>query len=369
MQRQETSTTLDGTVAWSFSNGFLPLILCIIGFSDSLLLAQSSDSVRADPKQPLLRFELSVPSMGSHVDFVVYAHSERQAKLVIDAGLGEIERLSALLSNYDSSSEISKLCSAPTNHWTPVSRDLSTVLMHSRRWFQLSDGKFDITVGPLTELWRTGRQRKQIPTQVEIADAKRRCGWEFVGLDSGLSGDESKQPIAFSLLKPKMKLDLSGLAVGYIVDAVFDKMAASGSRSILVNAGGDIRVGSPPPESHGWRITIAGLGKDAPPIAMLRIKDCAVTTSGDLNQFVEIDGRRYSHFIDPETGDPIECRQSVTAIAATTVDADAGATAMAVLGMNRASELFDNLPLIEAIFVQAGPDDSMPMRMRWLTKD
>lgn len=369
MQRQSTPTKLKGRGNWSFSNGFLLWILCLFGFSDTLLLAQSSDSDLAEPKRPFLRFELSVPSMGSHVDFVVYAHSESQAKLVIDAGLGEIERLSVLLSNYDSSSEISKLCSAPTNHWTPVSRDLSTVLMHSRRWFQLSDGKFDITVGPLTELWRTGRQRKRLPPQAEIADAKERCGWAFVGLDSSLSGAESKQLMAVSLLKPTMKLDLSGLAVGYIVDRAFEKMTARGSRSILVNAGGDIRVGDPPPGMDGWRITIAGIGKGSPPLAMLRVKNCAVTTSGDLNQFVEIDGHRYSHFIDPESGDPIERRQSVTAIAATTVDADAGATAMAVLGMHRASELFEKMPLIEAIFVEAGPDDSMPVRMRWLKKD
>ena len=369
MQRQESPAKLKGWGAWSFSKGFLPLILCLFSFSDSLLLAQSPDSALAEPKQPFLRFELSVPSMGSHVDFVVYARSESQAKLVMDAGLSEIASLSALLSNYDSNSEISRLCSAPTNHWTPVSRDLSTVLMHSHRWFQLSDGKFDITVGPLTELWRTGRQRQRIPTQEEIVDAKQRCGWAFVELDSGLIGAESNQPIAVSLLKPKMKLDLSGLAVGYIVDRAFEKMTASGSRSILVNAGGDIRVGDPPPGMDGWRITIAGLGKVSPPLAMLRVKNCAVTTSGDLNQFVEFDGHRYSHFIDPESGDPIERRQSVTAIAATTLDADAGATAFAVLGMNRASALFENLPLSEAIFVEAGPDDSIPMRTRWLTKD
>ena len=101
---------------------------------------------------------------------------------------------------------------------------------------------------------------------------------------------------------------------------------------------------------------------------MLRLQNCAVTTSGDLNQFVEIDGRRYSHFIDPDTGDPIERRQSVTAIAATTLDADAGATAMAVLGMIRSSELFESLPLHEAIFVVADQSDTEPIRMQWIKK-
>ncbi len=370
MQRPEILIALERLLHRNSLIGLLAGTFCLFaGFFDSALMAQSQDSALAEPKQQLLRFELSVPSMGSHLDFVVYAPSESQAQIVIEAGLSEIERLSALLSNYDSNSEISKLCLAPTSHWTSISRDLSTVLMHSRRWHKMSEGKFDITVGPLTELWRTGRLRKRLPSQMEIDEAKQRCGWAFVGFGSIISGAETKQITSVALFKQKMKLDLSGLAVGYIVDAAFEKMLASGSRSILVNAGGDIRVGDPPPGLDNWRITIAGLGKETPPLAMLRIRNCAVTTSGDVNQYVEIDGRRYSHFIDPETGNPIERRQSVTVIAATTLDADAGATALAVLGMNRASELFETLPLAEAIFAEAGSDDSMPIRIRWLTKD
>jgi len=102
---------------------------------------------------------------------------------------------------------------------------------------------------------------------------------------------------------------------------------------------------------------------------MLRLQNCAVTTSGDLNQYIEIDGHRYSHFIDPKSGDPIERRQSVTTIAATALDADAGATALAILGMNRASEVFHTLPLDEAILVEAGPTHLAPIRTRWLTKE
>jgi len=163
-----------------------------------------------------------------------------------------------------------------------------------------------------------------------------------------------------------MVLDLSGIAVGYIVDAAFEKMRAAGARSLLINAGGDIRVGDPPPGAEGWRIAVAGLGKESPPLSMLQIQNCAVTTSGDLNQYVEIDGRRYSHFIDPQSGTPIERRQSVTVIAQKTVDADAGATALAVLGMVRASELFDEMPITSAVLVELGVAES-PVKLRWLT--
>ncbi len=336
--------------------------------SETRLNAQVTGTEKQTNKgQTQLRFEFSAPSMGSHVDFVVYAPSQAEAKIVIDAGLTEIERLSTILSNYDPDSEISKLCSATKGAWTPISPDLAAVLQHSRRWHQLSAGKFDITVGPLTQLWRAQRKKKQLPSSKSIEDAKGRCGWSSVDLAFPSASEEPKQSARVSLLKDLMVLDLSGIAVGYIVDAAFEKMQLAGSRSILINAGGDIRVGDSPPGAQGWRIAIAGLGKESPPLSMIQLKNCAVTTSGDLNQFVEIDGRRYSHFIDPESGDPIERRQSVTVIAETTVDADAGATAFAVLGMQQASKLFDAMPIAKAVLVESGNADGN-VRLRWLEK-
>lgn len=333
-------------------------MICL-AFVDTLEAQNLSPNV-VSAKQELLRFELSIPCMGSTVDMVVFSETQTQAQRVMDAGLAEIERLTDVLSNYDSNSEISKLCASPTGQWISVSPDLALVLSHSRRWHQLSYGKFDITVGPLTQIWRSSRKQKQLPTRHELDEAKLRCGWDSVGFKP------SNREVV--LHKPKMMLDLSGLAVGYIIDAAFEKMIALGYRSILVNAGGDIRVGDAPPEMDGWRIEVAGLGKESPPLATLRLKNCAVTTSGDLNQFVEVDGRRYSHFIDPQLGEPIQRRQSVTAIAATTLDADAGATALAILGMNRTSEIFEELPLSQAIMVEASKSDDNPIRMRWLTR-
>ncbi len=353
---------------WTLVVGLTVLVQLV---SESRLKAQStgyekpSDKAISGKEQTLLRFEFSAPSMGSHVDFVVYAPSQAEAKNVIDAGMDEIERLSTILSNYDPDSEISKLCLAPKGVWTPLSPDLAAVLKHSRRWHQLSEGRFDITVGPLTQLWRAHRKKKQLPSSTLIEDAKGRCGWSSVDLAFPSAIESSMQPARVSLHKDQMVLDLSGIAVGYIIDSAFEKMRLAGSRSILINAGGDIRVGDAPPGAMGWRIAIAGLGKESPPLSMIHLKNCAVTTSGDLNQFVEIDGRRYSHFIDPESGDPIERRQSVTVIAETTVDADAGATALAVLGTQRASELFDAMPIAKAVLMESGMADG-PARLRWL---
>lgn len=320
-------------------------------------------------QEPLVRFELSVPSMGSNLDMVVYAQTGQQAKSTMDAGLREIDRLSLILSNYDSESEISKLCNQSSLDPIVVSEDLGRVFKHSQRWNRLSEGKFDITVGRLSQIWRASRKQKQLPLQSEIEEARLRCGWRMLQFDPEFANAaEVTTPKTVQMLVPGMQLDVSGLATGYILDRAFEKMIATGCSSILINAGGDIRVGDPPPDRDGWRVVVAGLGKESPPLSSRLICNCAVTTSGDLYQFVEIDGHRFSHFIDPHTSSPVERRQSVTVFAETTLDADAGATALAILGIERASALFETLPLNEVVFMQADSSNNEAIRIRHFLK-
>jgi thiamine biosynthesis lipoprotein len=167
-----------------------------------------------------------------------------------------------------------------------------------------------------------------------------------------------------------MLIDLSGLATGYIIDRAFEAMVRRGCPRLLIDIGGDIRVGAAPPGSSGWLVLVAGLGKESPPICSLSLENCAVTTSGDLTQFVEIDGVRYSHLVDPRAGVPLTRRQSVTVLATTAIDADAGATALSVLGMEISSELFETLPLREAILLEADTNstgDDAALRYRHLS--
>ena len=325
----------------------------------AILLAMTG-SRHACSQTTLSRFELSQPSMGSMLDLVVYAPDEQRAKQSMDAGLLELERLSLILSNYDANSEISLLGQKAFHGPIAVSHDLQVVLKESRRWHACSVGRFDITVGPLSQLWRTSRKKKELPALDQIEQARKACGWDKVQLipnlsEVGSSDDSMPQSSVqqmVSLKSPGMRLDVSGLATGYIIDRMFEAMIATGIESILINAGGDIRVGKPPPGRDGWRVDVAGLGLNAPLFATHLVSNCAVTTSGDLYQYVDIDGRRFSHFIDPFSGSPIERRQSVTAFAATALDADAGATALAVMGMELGAEQFPKLPLGKAIFMQ-----------------
>ncbi|MEQ1829233.1 MAG: FAD:protein FMN transferase, partial [Pirellula sp.] len=327
-------------------------------------------SFSVNGQESFQRYELVVPTMGTKLELVVYATSRTHAKSAIDAGLAEIERLSPILSNYEAQSEISVLCDKAYGAPVAVSNDLGSVLWHAHRWYRLSQGSFDITVGPLTRLWRTARKQKMLPNSSDVAIAKEQCGWNRLKLNAGSEPTEVRDAItSVQLLVPNMRLDVSGIATGYIIDRAFEKIVASGIDSLLINIGGDIRVGKAPPGKPGWKIDVAGLGAGTEPLMTLSIANQAVTSSGDVHQFVEIAGRRYSHFIDPATGSPIERRQCVTAFAATTIDADAGATALAVLGLDRSSEIFESTPLSRAILVESNDVHQTGPRLRDLVRD
>lgn len=299
---------------------------------------------------PLERYEYIAPTMGTLLKIVLYASSEHEAQDAIDDGLTEIERLMPILSNYDPESEISQLT---TTAMEPVllSRDLSQVLGHAKRWHLLSDGAFDVTLGPLTQVWSLARRDQKKPDPESLDAARSRCGWEHVRWIEQESSP--KGTMAVQLLMDAMRIDVSGLATGYIIDRAFEAIRRRGIESLLIDIGGDIRLGLAPPLSHGWKVDIAGLGKESPLLSQRLLEHCAVTASGDLHQFVEIDGIRYSHLIDPRTGQPLRRRQSVIAIAPQAVDADAGATALSVLGMSGTTTRFDNMPLKEAILLES----------------
>jgi len=306
--------------------------------------------------------------MGTVLRVVVYSKDERGAQLAIDEGLDEIERLIPILNNYDPASEVSKLSQAAFRPAT-LSLDLAGTLAAAQRWHDLSAGQFDITVGPLSRLWSRARKEKRLPDPHEILEAQKQIGWKNLRwLQTDATTKDLKQqpnppqsnltaaPLQLELLSEGMIIDVSGLATGYIIDRAFEAIVATGHECILIDIGGDIRMGSPPPESQGWTIEIAGIGKNSPPLCKRLLHSCAITTSGDLNQFIEIDGRRYSHLIDPISCNPLDRRQSATVIATTAIDADAGATALCLMGMENSSQQFDGMPLIEAYLMEVSKE-------------
>jgi len=298
----------------------------------------------------LERYEYVTPTMGTTLRCVVYAESIDEAQSWIDAGLSELELWVPQVNNYDPASEISRL-NQSIGKTVQVSDGLWEAILEAKRWWQLSQGAFDVTYGALFQLWRSARKNKQPPSQSAVRDALATTGWDKVTLK-----DQS-----VTITQPGVLLDLSGLATGFLIDKAVRKMTSVGAKSFLVDIGGDICLGAPPPENQdGWKISIAGLTKASSPLEQVQLSNCAITTSGDRNQVLEFQGRRFSHLMDPRNGEPMQFPQSASVIAKTTLDADAGATCMAILGTNISDDHFQSLPISRCIYLYTDPYASSP---------
>ncbi len=273
--------------------------------------------------------------MGMPFRIVLYAPNPAAAQAAAKAAFNRIAALNALLSDYEDDSELSKLSrTAGTGRFVPLSQDLWRVLTRAQAIARRSDGAFDVTVGPCVQLWRRARRQRALPEPTRLADARKAVGYKHLTLDP--------RTRSARLHAPGMRLDLGGIAKGYALDEALAVLRTRGLSSALVAAGGDLVVGNPPPGKKGWRIEVAPLdAPGAPPARHVLLRNQALATSGDLYQRVEIDGRRYSHIVDPHTGIGLTDHALVTVIADDGMTADALATAVSVLGPASGFRLVD----------------------------
>jgi thiamine biosynthesis lipoprotein len=246
--------------------------------------------------------------MGSLVSITLYADSPDNAQRAFVAAFARIEELNRILSDYDPNSELSRACDSNL----PLSPELRTIIDYSQKLAAETNGAFDITVGPLTRLWREARRNKQLPSNTQIAGALRRTGYKKLSLENG----------RLRCAVTGMRLDAGGIAKGYAADEALAAIRKTGIRSALVAMSGDIVCGDPPPGKSGWRVR--SLEKT------LTLSNAAVSTSGDEFQFVEIDGIRYSHIIDPRSGMALRNSRPVSIVGKKGMETDAKATAASV---------------------------------------
>ena len=271
------------------------------------------------------RFEAVEPHMGTLVRIQLYAASQPQAEAAFRAAFARIARLDAALSDYRPDSELNRLSRAPAGDPVPVSADLFAVLNAAQEFAAQSNGAFDVTLGPLTHLWREARSRQRIPDPAEVRAALALCGYRKLHLDAARR--------TATLDQPGMQLDVGGIGKGYAAGEALTVIQRLGIRSALVAVSGDLAIGDPPPGTRGWRI---GAGD---PRRVRILANTAVSTSGDSEQHLDAGGVRYSHIIDPATGMGLTRAPVVTVIARRAVEADALATAISFLGETRGREL------------------------------
>jgi thiamine biosynthesis lipoprotein len=280
---------------------------------------------------------------------VLYAPDEEVANEASDLAFSRIRNLDQILSDYDFDSELCRLSrAAPTVEPVVVSEDLWIVLQKAQELSVRSRGAFDVTVGPYTKLWRRARRRRTLPDPAQLKEAKAAVGYQSLRLDG--------KARAVTLARPGMRLDLGGIAKGYAVDRALAELTERGIKSAMVNASGDLAASSPPPGKPGWLVGIAPLEPKARPSVFGYLADQAIATSGDAFQFVEIDGQRYSHIVDPRTGYGLTQRSSVSVLAADCTTADGLASAASVLGPKEGLQLVDSIPGAEALIVAVEQD-------------
>lgn len=272
--------------------------------------------------------------MGAPVKLILYSETEATANLAAEAAYERIAALDRVLSDYKTDSELSKLsATAASGRKVPLSDDLWAVLKRSQKLAEATEGAFDVTVGPYVRLWRRARRNKEFPSAERLTEARAAVGYKKLRLDP--TGHTAE------LLAPGMRLDLGGIATGYAVDEAMRVLKRHGIGRALIDASGDILVSDPPPGELGWKIGIAPLEPTGPPSRHVSLRNMAITTSGDAFQHVVVNGKRYSHIVDPATGLGLTDSATVVVIADDCITADSQATAVSVLGPEKGLRLIE----------------------------
>jgi len=263
----------------------------------------------------------------------------------------ELELVNALMSTYRDDSELSGFNRSRTTDWFAVSLALAGLVREVIRTSEISNGAFDVTVGPLVNLWGfgPGGGSDTPPADAEIARTKARIGYRKLSVRSN--------PPALRKSEPTLYLDLSAIAKGYGVDRLAELLDAVGITDYLIELGGELRARGYNGQGLPWRIAVERPDPEGRTVhRILPLRDGAMATSGDYRNFFEQDGKRYSHTIDPRTGRPVTHRlASVTVLVPRTARADALATAFLVLGPQAGFELAESLQT-PALFIVRMPE-------------
>lgn len=327
------------------------------------LLAVALPAAAADPA----RFEYEEPHMGTTFRVVLYALDRATADAAAKATFARVADLNRIMSDYSADSELSLLCAKSASKPAgpvKVSDDLFFVLNKGREVSELSEGAFDVTIGPVVRLWRQSRKDRRLPDAEVLKAALDRVGYQKMALDPKAK--------TVDLKVVGMQLDLGGIAKGFAADEGLKVLARHGITSALVAASGDIAVSGPPPGKAGWRVDIAPLPGSKDPRQLL-FKDAAVSTSGDAEQFVEIAGTRYSHVVDPKTGLGQTGRRSVTVVARRGIEADSLTKMAALMPAERAVAVIEKIDAAATrIVVKSATGQEVTQSKRfvgWLAKD
>ncbi|MCC6726857.1 MAG: FAD:protein FMN transferase [Saprospiraceae bacterium] len=269
------------------------------------------------------RHEFSRSLMGTEFRIIAYHPDSMKVKGAVEKAYARVAILEKVFSDYDENSEVSWL--SKDGKESEISDELWNVFEYALEVSRRSEGAFDVSVGALSKLWRKAFRQKEFPSSTELRRAAATVGYEHIKMR------ENKRSRSIKLEKPGMQLDFGGIAAGYAVDEAMAWLREFGITAALVDGGGDILLGDAPPGKKGWEIDVPDkLVNGELVFRKTYLANTAITTSGDTYRFLEHEGKRYSHIIDPRTGMGLTNRRVATVTAPTCMEADAWATAACV---------------------------------------
>lgn len=284
--------------------------------------------------------------MGVRMEIVLYAPDEETGRIAARDAFDRIAEIEQVASTYRGNSELSRLVKRRNADAVVVSQDLFNLLEMSKRLHESTDGAFDCSVYKLVQAWRRAAEVKTLPEPLVFETLRR------ISRSDQFELDAEKRSVK---LKERVAITLDGIAKGYAGDAALEVLKAHGISRALINLSGDVVIGDPPPGEEAWSVSL-DFGDPDVPTMRLALANCAVATSGDTEQFFEIDGVRYSHIIDPRTGMACTNRTAACVIAPTGALADALATAACVLGTAHAEQVLTQFDSVSARVRTLAPD-------------
>ncbi|MCC6139313.1 MAG: FAD:protein FMN transferase [Nitrospira sp.] len=280
--------------------------------------------------------------MGTVVSITAVAADATAAQVAIEVGFHEIKRLEQLLSTWIASSELSQVNTAAGRGPVAVGQETLELVLRSLEMARLTEGGFNIAIGPAVEAWSV-TERERIPTQEDLHALKPLVDWSRIQID--------QQTHTVFLPKPGMRIDVGGIGKGYAADRAVDAMKKAGAHGGVVALSGDIKTFGDLPGMNGFPVGIRHPRQEGNLIAMIDLKNEAISTAGDYERYFERDGIRYHHILDPQSLEPARKCQSVTVIASEGAVADGLDTGIFVLGPERGMALVEQLPDVEAVII------------------
>ena len=307
----------------------------------ALLILLLAVIISCSPKeQKLLRRTQFI--MGTLVEITVREPDQEKAQLAISSAFDEMRRLEKLMSTHLTDSEISRLnANAGAKTSLTVSPEVLEVILRGIHWGEKSGGALDISIGPVSRLWRFDDDNPTIPDAKRLAEAVDLVNFREIEIDGS----------NVRLKQAGMSLNLGAIAKGYAVDKAMTVLQNNGIRHALINAGGDLKVLGQRKHGQDWNIGLQHPRKPEKMIASFTLSDEAVATSGDYQKYFIKENTRYHHILDPANGMPARGVISATIVAKTVMDADALATAVFVMGPEKGMALIESLDGVEGMMI------------------